>query len=127
MEYGAVILGTLAVLMLTMGGLSAVMSFVVSRRTHEMGIRLALGARPSRVVFDIYAAATRRLGWGLAAGIPTGVVLGSVVLEGGSAAVALKVSVALMAVGLLACAPATYRLIRVDPLDAIRGDVYDVG
>ncbi len=122
-EYGAVILGTLAVLMLTMGGLSAVMSFVVSRRTHEMGIRIALGARPSRVAFDIYAAATRRLGWGLAAGIPLGVVLGSVVLEGGSAAVALKVSVALMGVGLLACVPATYRLLRVDPLEAIRGEV----
>jgi len=122
-EYGAVILGTLAVLMLTIGGLSAVMSFMVSRRTHEMGIRIALGARPSRVAFDIYSAAARRLGWGVALGIPVGVVLGSVVLEGGSAAVALKVSAALLAVGLLACAPATNRLLRVDPLEAIRGDV----
>jgi hypothetical protein len=122
MEYFAIALGTLAVLILTIGGLSAVMSFVVSRRTHEIGIRRALGADPLRVAIDIYAGAARRLGWGVAAGVPTGVVLGSVALEGGSASVALKVSVALLVVGLVACAPATRRLIRIDPGDAMRGE-----
>ena len=122
MEYFAVALGTLAVLILTIGGLSAVMSFVVSRRTHEIGIRRALGADALRVAIEIYAGAARRLGWGAAAGIPTGVIFGSVVLEGGSASVALKVSCALLAVGLVACVPATRRLIQVDPGHAMRGE-----
>jgi hypothetical protein len=123
MEYVAVALGTLAVLLLTMGGLAAATSFFVSRRTTEMGIRTALGAHPFRVVFDIYRGAAQRLGWGVLAGVPTGIVLGSVVIEGGSGMVALKVSMALLLVGFLACAPATRRLLAVDPVDAIRGEL----
>jgi putative ABC transport system permease protein len=122
MEYVAVAVGAIAVILLTMGGLSAVTSFFVSRRTHEMGIRTALGAQPARVALDIYSGAVRRLGWGVIAGVPTGIALGSVVLEGGSVMVSLKVSVALIAVGLLACVPATRRLLAVDPVDAIRGE-----
>jgi putative ABC transport system permease protein len=123
MEYVAIAVGTFAVLLLTMGGLSAVTSFFVSRRTHEMGIRTALGAHPVRVAFDIYSGAARRLGWGVVVGVPTGVALGSVVLEGGSVLVSFKVSLALIAVGLVACVPATRRLLAVDPVDAIRGEV----
>lgn len=122
MEYVAVAVGTIAVILLTMGGLSAVTSFFVSHRTHEMGIRTALGARPARVALDIYSGAVRRLGWGVIVGVPTGIALGSVVLEGGSVMVSLKVSVALIAVALLACVPATRRLLAVDPVDAIRGE-----
>lgn len=123
MEYVALALGTVAVLLLTMGGLSAVTSFLVSRRSHEMGIRTALGAQPVRVALDIYAGAARRLGWGVAVGLPTGIALGSVVLEGGSAIVAFKVSLGLIVVGFVACVPATRRLLAVDPVEALRGEL----
>ena len=121
-EFAAIGLGALAVLTLTLGGLSALMSFFVSRRTYEVGIRTALGARPSRIVLDIYASALRSLGWGMAIAVPGIIALNSLVLEGGSASVAIRVSIALVGIALLACAPSARRLLEVEPSAAMRAE-----
>ena len=110
-------------------GLYAVMSFSVSRRTREVGIRMALGAQGGDVVRMIFGqgpAPTRRRNhrrtelWRLGISQLLTVVLFQVqprdpVIFGGVAAV-------LVAVGLFACFVPAKRATLVDPLVALRSD-----
>lgn len=109
-------------------GLYAVMSFSVSRRTREVGIRMALGAQGADVVRLIFGQGALQLGIGMTAGLALAfgisqlltVVLFQVqprdpVVFGG-------VAVVLIGVGLLACFVPAKRATRVDPLVALRSD-----
>ncbi|HTE46858.1 MAG TPA: ABC transporter permease [Gemmatimonadaceae bacterium] len=109
-------------------GLYAVMSFSVSRRTREVGIRMALGARAQDVVRMIFAQGVWQLGIGMTLGLAMAlgisqllkVVLFQVeprdpVVFGGVAAV-------LIVAGMLACLIPARRATRVDPLVALRSD-----
>jgi ABC-type antimicrobial peptide transport system permease subunit len=109
-------------------GLYAVMSFSVSRRTREVGIRMALGAQARDVVRMIFGQGLLQLGVGMTVGLALAlgisrlmsVILFQVqprdpVIFGGVAAV-------LAAVGLLACFVPASRATRVDPLVALRSD-----
>jgi ABC-type antimicrobial peptide transport system permease subunit len=44
------------------------MAVAVQRRTREIGIRIALGANPQRVLRTVFARAGRQLGGGIVAG-----------------------------------------------------------
>jgi len=59
----------LVALFLASIGLYAVMSFTVSRRTREMGIRMALGATPSRVISLIVSQGAWQVGIGMGLGL----------------------------------------------------------
>ncbi|HEX3867426.1 MAG TPA: FtsX-like permease family protein [Gemmatimonadaceae bacterium] len=59
-------------------GLYAVMSFSVSRRTREVGIRMTLGARGGDVVRMIFAQGLWQLGIGITAGLAFAVALAQV-------------------------------------------------
>jgi putative ABC transport system permease protein len=109
-------------------GLYAVMSFSVSRRTREVGIRMALGAQSRDVVRMIFGQGLIQLGVGMTVGLAfafgisrlMSVVLFQVqprdpTIFGGVAAV-------FVAVGLLACFVPASRATRVDPLVALRSD-----
>ena len=109
-------------------GLYAVMSFSVSRRVREVGIRMALGARGADVIRMVFRQGIWQLGIGmvlglaLAAGVAqlTQVILFDVqprdpTIFGGVAAV-------LAASGLLACLVPARRATRVDPLVALRAE-----
>ena len=109
-------------------GLYAVMSFSVSRRTREVGIRMALGAQAGNVVRMIFGQGTMQLGVGMTLGLALAfgisqllkVVLFQVqprdpVVFGGVAAV-------LITVGLVACFIPAKRATLVDPLVALRSD-----
>jgi len=50
-------------------GLYSVVSYSVAQRTNEFGIRIALGAQPRNVLWNVFAAITLSVGSGLAAGI----------------------------------------------------------
>jgi ABC-type antimicrobial peptide transport system permease subunit len=53
---------------LAMIGLYGVMSYMVIRRTNEIGVRMALGARPRRILTMVLREAASLLGIGLAVG-----------------------------------------------------------
>jgi predicted permease len=67
--------GFLATLLASIG-LYGVMAFVVARRKKELGIRLALGAQPGRVIWMVMREVLILLAIGLAVGIPSAMALG---------------------------------------------------
>jgi putative ABC transport system permease protein len=104
-------------------GLYALMAVAVQRRTREIGIRIALGANPQRVLRTVFARAGRQLGGGIVAG--NAVILFIAWRVGGgidaSIVIALVVmSVIMAAVGVLACAAPARRALRVQPTEALR-------
>ena len=114
---------TLMTLLLSAGATYALMSFTVSQRTREIGIRTALGAYPRRIVAAILSRALAQLG----AGIVVGWMLGAVVLNAttdekvlGGLEVFVAMSVVVLVVGLFACAPPARRVLRIQPTDALR-------
>ena len=68
----------LVALVLSAVGLYGVIANAVSRRTKEMGIRLALGAEPWRVVRMIVREAGMLIAIGIAIGVPSAFALGRV-------------------------------------------------
>jgi hypothetical protein len=117
------------VLFLSAMGLFSLMSISVSRRTREIGVRVALGANPRAVLAKIMAHAMVLMGSGVAAG--GGVVLLAVALGLGptgrpaedvvSFAAWIGVSSAVMlGAGLLACIEPARRALRINPIDALR-------
>ena len=110
--------------------LYALMSFTVAERTREIGIRTALGARPSSIVSEI----AKRAFLQLAVGVLIGGALSAAMLWSFDdrylsagilrtsnwpltvGAIALSVTV----VGMLACVKPTLRAIRIRPMEALR-------
>ena len=60
-------------------GLYGVMAFVVTRRSKELGIRLALGAEPGSVIWIVMREVLTLLAIGLAIGLPAAMALGGYV------------------------------------------------
>lgn len=117
------------VLFLSAMGLFSLMSISVSRRTREIGLRVALGAHPRHVLGRIVAHAMVLMGSGVAAG--GGLVLLSVALGSGptgrpaddvvSFAAWIGVTAAVMlGAGLLACVEPARRALKINPIDALR-------
>jgi predicted permease len=107
-------------------GIYGLMSYVVSRRTHEIGIRMALGAARSDVRRLVMREIALLVGVGVVIGIPVtlgGGRLVSHMLFGlrGTDAVSLLIAIMiLLAVGLIAGYLPARRAARVDPMVALR-------
>jgi predicted permease len=115
-----VVLGPLLLLLAAIG-IYAVVDFVVSRRTVEIGVRLACGATPSKVATQVVGESLKFVAIGLAAGW-TGVFMVALHLLQGAISVLVFVGVPalLMLVATLACWLPARRASRVDPLVALR-------
>jgi putative ABC transport system permease protein len=113
----------LTALLFSAAGLYALMSVAVERRMREIGIRMALGANPSRVLRTIFARAGRQLGGGILAGNAIILLIAWRLGGGVSWAVVLAlvvVSGIMLAVGVLACSAPARRALRVQPTEALR-------
>ncbi len=116
----------LIALLLASLGIYGVVAYTVSQRTNEIGIRMALGARPGTVGRLVIGQAARPVAAGLAVGLVTAMGTGRVIqslLYGVSpldpvtyAAVAALLAV----VALAACLAPAGRAARVDPVTALR-------
>jgi ABC-type antimicrobial peptide transport system permease subunit len=122
------LLGTFAALALILAalGIYGVMAFAVAQRTHEIGLRMALGAAPSRVLSLIIKEGMTLTAIGLAVGLAGSYLVARAMqsqLYGvGSIdpVVLAAVAFVLAATALLACYLPARRAMRVDPMVALR-------
>jgi hypothetical protein len=111
---------------LASSGVYGVMAHSVTERTHEIGIRLALGAEPRQVLRWIAVRGMRLAGIGLAIGFAVAFVAArmlSSLLYGVSATdplIFVGVPAALALVAIAACYLPARRAMRVDPMVALR-------
>ena len=117
--FGSILVGSVV---FSAAGLYALMAVAVARRTREIGIRIALGANPGRVLRTVFARAGRQLGGGIIAGnslilflawrtdsLTADLVFSSVIT-----------SIIMAVVGVLACAAPARRALRIQPTEALR-------
>jgi len=107
-------------------GLFGMLSYAVSRRVPEFGIRMALGAPRSRVIWSVMRDALLLVALGLVVGVPFALMSSQFVtsLIGGQGVrngiVLLSAAGTLFAVGIAASAWPALRASRVDPIVALR-------
>ncbi|MCC7132138.1 MAG: FtsX-like permease family protein, partial [Gemmatimonadales bacterium] len=124
---GAAAAGGMVALVLAAIGLYAVVALAVNQRRREIGVRVALGARPRQVVALFFANGVRASLAGLLLGLPlSAAVLRIVASVAGvpptnTVAVATAVALAVVTVAAVASWLPARRAARVDPLAALRG------
>jgi hypothetical protein len=123
-SFGGVIIKSIlvAAVVFSAAGLHALMAVAVARRTREIGIRIALGATPRRVLRTVFARASRQLGGGIVAGNSLILFLAwrADSLTADLLLMSAITSVIMAVVGVLACAAPARRALRVQPTEALR-------
>src|ERR1017187_758980 len=127
-RFNAVLLGTFAAIAFVLAavGIYGVVSYDVSERTHEIGLRMALGAQSRDVLQLVVGHGARLAAFGIAAGLSAAVALTrlmATMLYGVKATDAYTfaaISVLLGGVALAACYLPSRRAMALDPVTALR-------
>jgi predicted permease len=126
---GAGLLGVMGILglALTSIGLYGLMAYSVARRMREIGLRVALGAAPARVLRLVFGEGAWLVGIGLTIGLAASFFvtrpLARFLVEGLSPSDPLTyfaVSVLMILAGWVACAIPARRALRIEPMEALR-------
>ena len=122
------LLGLFALVALTISatGLSGLMAYSVSQRTQEIGIRIALGAAPGRMVGMVLREGLTSAGIGLAIGLVGALGLARLVsgllfgVEPTDPLCFLGSAAVLLTVALVACFVPARRVVAIEPMTALR-------
>jgi predicted permease len=121
------VFGALALVVAAIG-MYSVLAYSVSQRTHEMGVRMAVGARDTQVMSLVIREGVRVVLAGVVAGVAASLVLGKLVssmlyeTSPHDPVVLAGVAVLLTAVSVVASAVPAWRASRTDPVIALRAD-----
>jgi putative ABC transport system permease protein len=129
-RYPALLIGVFAVLALVLAavGIYGVISYTVSQQTHEIGVRMALGAMPSDVLRLVLARGVTLAVIGIGIGVGLAVALTRLMqsllfaISATDWLTFTSVSALLFVVALLACLFPARRATKVDPLIALRAE-----
>lgn len=123
---GMVALVALSVLLLSAAGIYALISFTITRRRREIGIRAALGAGSRQVISGVLSRAMGQIGAGIVVGLGIAGLLDHVMdggFTGGRGIYLLAAIAALMAaVGLVAAIGPARRALRIQPTEALKAE-----
>ncbi len=118
-------------LLLSLAGIYAVLSFIVARRTREIGVRVALGASQRRIIVAIFRRPLIQVGIGVAVGAVLIALAAEALvhsemsnagngLSAGLLAQLVAYGALMFGVCLLACVVPTRRALSVEPTEALR-------
>ena len=119
--------GVLAALVAAIGVYSSV-SYAVSQRTHEFGVRVALGATWNRIVREVVGDGVRTVALGAGAGVLIALAGGRIIasllygVSPSNAFAMISAAVVLLGVATMACLSPAWRAGRADPVSALRTD-----
>jgi putative ABC transport system permease protein len=127
-RFGAALAASLGILglILAVVGVYGVISYAAAQRTHEIGIRLALGARPVQILKMIFRQGFVIVGAGVLAGVLAAGAMARLVgnflfgVPPGDLLTYVSATALLAVVALLACYIPARRAMRVDPMVALR-------
>jgi predicted permease len=132
LDFFARLLGGVSIvaMVLAAAGVYALMSFTVSRRTAEIGIRVALGANPRRIVWSTFSRAFAKIAIGIVAGsVPAAAIavgLGPEVSPSAGGTVTLVTcafaTLTVAMITALACVFPARRALRIHPTDALKSE-----
>ena len=120
---------TAVALLLSLSGIYAVMSFIVARRTREIGVRVALGASRGRVIAAIFRRPLIQVGLGVVGGGALIAIAATIETEMpgltgdftlGQFAIVVAYATFMLGVCLLACVVPTRRALNIEPTIALR-------
>jgi predicted permease len=123
--FGLMVTLTIVTLMLSLAGVYAVTAFAVARRTREIGVRVALGARPLQVLIVVFKRPIVQMALGIGVGAILGFGLANDDLSQvhldtlGKAAIFTLATILCCA---LACIVPTRRALRIQPTEALKDE-----
>ncbi|MBO0797285.1 MAG: ABC transporter permease, partial [Blastocatellia bacterium] len=129
-RFNTLLLGAFAALALVLAvvGVFGVINYSVAQRTHEIGVRIALGARRSDIFRLIIGRGMRLACWGIGIGLAGALALKRIIADllyqvsPVDAEIFALVSLLLLGVSLLACYVPAQRAAKVDPMIALRSE-----